>query len=922
MDTPSLEPAADALPTAPTPADAQTPRRGEGPPQDAPLRDDVRRLGATVGDLLAEQLGPAFLAQVEAVRQAAIARREGQDDGSRLQALVAGQPLAMAEALTRAFSTYFQAVNTAERVHRIRRRRDYQRASDRPQPDSLVEALGKLKASGVTLKELAHWIGRLDIEPVMTAHPTEAVRRALLEKEQEVVRCLVNGFDPSRTPHEQDADWARVRMALTAAWQTSETAPVKPSVQDEFEHVGFYLAGPIYAVVPAFYEALEEAIQKVYGAEIELPRVLRFASWVGGDMDGNPNVGAETIAAALRGSRDQVFDRYVDEVRALSGLLTQTLNRAEVSPELLRRSERYRSLLPEAAARIRPRHADMPYRVLLTLIAARLRATQDSASGAYATAAEFEADIALIGDSLIGNKGLHAGWFAVRRLLWRIRTFGFHLARLDLRQDSRIHAQAIAELLGDAGWPQRAAEDQAEVLRPYAGRSAAFGAKPGEAAQRCLAVFKQLGEASEAYGPEAIGLYIISMAQRPADVLAVLALARQAGYTASRGAVPLDIAPLFETVDDLRNGPATLRALLDDPVYRAHLSARGDRQYVMLGYSDSGKDGGTIASRWGLQRAQVELLEIAQSAGIRLVFFHGRGGSASRGGGKIAPALLASPRGSVAGTLRVTEQGEVIHRKFGIRALAVRTLEQTASAVLLASLRPRQPEAREALWRDTMTQLAAASREAYRGFVDKEGFVDYFRQATPIDVIERMTLGSRPSRRGTMKGVESLRAIPWVFAWTQCRAIITGWYGFGAALAQVATEHGEARLVEMARDWAFFRTLLDDLEMVLAKCDLDIAERFSKLAGPLHEPFFTLIREEYARTVDWVLRLKGGAQLLSRDPRLAQSIRLRNPYVDPISLIQLDLLARWRATGGEDEALLRALVATVNGVAQGLQNTG
>jgi len=386
--------------------------------------------------------------------------------------------------------------------------------------------------------------------------------------------------------------------------------------------------------------------------------------------------------------------------------------------------------------------------------------------------------------------------------------------------------------------------------------------------------------------------------------------------------VPLDIAPLFETVDDLKNAPATLQALLDDPVYRQHLTSRGDRQWVMLGYSDSGKDGGTLASRWGLQRAQVELLEVAKAAGIRLAFFHGRGGSASRGGARITPALMSSPRGSVAGMLRVTEQGEVIHRKYGIRALALRNLEQTVGAVLRASLRPREHEPREVRWRECMDALSAASRQTYRALVERDGFVDYFRAATPIDVIERMTLGSRPSRRRSMRGVQDLRAIPWVFAWTQCRSIITGWYGLGTALEQGAERFGEDALAEMARDWPFFSNLLDDVEMVLAKCDLGIAEAFSQLAGDLHEPFFALIREEFARTQDWLQRLKGGRPLLADNPRLEVSIRLRNPYVDPMSLLQVDLLRRWRDSDGEDDALLRALVACVNGVSQGLQNTG
>jgi phosphoenolpyruvate carboxylase len=447
-------------------------------------------------------------------------------------------------------------------------------------------------------------------------------------------------------------------------------------------------------------------------------------------------------------------------------------------------------------------------------------------------------------------------------------------------------------------------------------------------------VFDTLRDARSRYGTNAIGLYIISMARSAADVLAVLALARYGGLVRSSNeadaqkraevndVVPLDIAPLFETVDDLKNAPATLRALLDDPLYRKHLAARSDRQWVMLGYSDSGKDAGTLASRWSLQHAQRELLELAQSAGIRLAFFHGRGGSASRGGARITPALMSSPRGSVAGVLRVTEQGEVIHRKYGIRALALRNLEQTVGAVLRASLRPRDTDPREDQWIRWMDQLSINSRKAYRELVDRERFVEYFRTATPIDVIERMTLGSRPASRRSMRGVQDLRAIPWVFAWTQCRSIITGWYGLGSALENGAAEFGEQALIEMASDWPFFINMLDDVDMVLAKCDLDIAEAFSQLAGPLHDDFFALIRNEFERTRRWLLRLKGSEALLDRAPRLSRSIQLRNPYVDPMSLMQVDLLRRWRARDQQDDALLSALVACVNGVSQGLQNTG
>jgi len=903
-------------------------------PHDEPLREDVGRLGAMVGRMLAEQDGTAFFDRVEQVRTAAIRRRREGASVTDLAESLAGLDAGHAEALARAFATYFQAVNTAERVHRIRRRRDYQRHGSAPQPESLLDVLGRLKAQGVGADELLGWLDRLWIEPVFTAHPTEAVRRSLLEKEQAIVSSLIVNFDQARTPQERKEDDDRIFMALSSGWQTAEASPVRPTVQDEHHHVGFYLANPIYRIVPALYESLAEALRTVYGVAAKLPQLLGFATWVGGDMDGNPNVGADTIAASLATQRAHVIEHYLADVAVLARLLSQTESRVAVSSQLLQRLGDYRARFPQAAAKIRPRHADMPYRGLLTLIGARLDASlDDSHPEGYTSAGELLDDLQLMADSLIDHRGLHAGAYAVQRLIRRVRTFGLHLARLDVRQDSRVHDDALAALQADPGWHERTADERARRLQPYASGSRTFAGSSDESAVSMRAVFAELRNARGRYGAGAVGLYIISMARTAADVLAVLALARYGGLGVSPlhplgeeanagGAVPLDIAPLFETVDDLKNAPATLRALLDDPVYRQHLAARGNQQWVMLGYSDSGKDGGTLASRWGLQRAQVELLEVANAGGIQLAFFHGRGGSASRGGARIAPALMSSPRGSVAGVLRVTEQGEVIHRKYGIRALALRNLEQTVGAVLSASLRPREDEPREIRWREQMNALSASSRRTYRAFVDHPHFVGYFRAATPIDVIERMTLGSRPSSRRSMRGVQDLRAIPWVFAWTQCRSILPGWYGLGGALEQGAREFGEAALIEMAGDWPFFSNLLDDVEMVLAKCDLDIAEAFSKLSGPLHGEMFGMIRDEFARTRHWLLRLKGNAALLQDAPRLAASISLRNPYVDPMSLLQVDLLQRWRAGDCQDDAVLQALVACVNGVSQGLQNTG
>ncbi len=898
-------------------------REAEFLPPDGPLREDVGRLGAMVGRMLAEQGGEAFFERVEQVRTAAIRRRREGATVDELAASLAGLDARDAEALARAFATYFQAVNTAERVHRIRRRRDYQREGSAPQPESLLDVLGRLKAEGVGADELLGWLDRLWIEPVFTAHPTEAVRRSLLEKEQAIVRSLVDGFDRERTPQERQEDDDRIYMALSAGWQTAEASPLRPSVQDEREHVDFYLANPLYRIVPALYESLAQALQATYGVAIKLPRLLRFASWVGGDMDGNPNVGADTIAACLDSQRALVLERYREDVATLARLLSQTEGRVAASAALRARLADYRARFPAAAAQIRPRHADMPYRCLLQLIGARLALTQDDAMDGYTSSEELLDDLQLIADSLFQHRGVHAGAYAVERLLCRVRSFGFHLARLDVRQDSRVHDDALAALLDDPDWAARDSAERADRLRPYASGEAAFPHGGDANAESLQAVFTTLRDSRRSHGRDATGLYIISMARSAADVLAVLALARRGGLADEAQQVPLSIAPLFETVDDLNNAPATLRALFDDPVYRRHLAARDDQQWVMLGYSDSGKDGGTLASRWGLQRAQVELLDVADAAGIRLAFFHGRGGSASRGGARITPALMSSPRGTVAGVLRVTEQGEVIHRKYGIRALALRNLEQTVGAVLRASLRPPGSEPRVERWCEQMDTLSAVSRQStIAPSSSAQHFVDYFRSATPVDVIEQMTLGSRPASRRSMRGVQDLRAIPWVFAWTQCRSILPGWYGLGSALEQGAQQFGEAALAEMARDWPFFCNLLDDVEMVLAKCDLDIAEAFSKLSGPLHDEFFGLIRAEFARTRHWLLQLKGSDVLLRGEPRLAASIRLRNPYVDPMSLLQVDLLQRWRDGDRQDDAVLQALVACVNGVSQGLQNTG
>jgi len=914
--------------STPLPETADEPLRDlEFAPTDRLLREDVKQLGSLVGEILAEQVGPDFLAEVERTRRAAIRRREAGAKVDELADILAGVSQQRAGELVHAFATYFQAINLAERVHRIRRRRDYERGGRGPQPGSLRAVLQALRDEGVGVEEVAALLPRLRIEPVFTAHPTEAVRRELLEKEQEIISSLVADIDRGRTPTERRADRERMRMALTAGWQTAEAPAVRPSVEDELEHVGFYLSDVLYRVLPVFFEVFEDALAETLGPGIALPPVLGFGSWVGGDMDGNPNVGAATIAAALATQRGLVLAAYRRDLARLSNVLSQSSSRVAVDAAVLMRIGQYERRLPAAAARLKPRDADMPYRHLLSLMTARLQATANDKLEGYDDAASFLADIDLIEASLRAHRGEHAGGFALRRLRRRVEAFGFHLATLDLRQDSAVHDMALSAMFADPEWAQRPADERAVRLREWLQAGPGIATTPAPGAERTLDVLRTVAELRPRYGDRAFGPYIISMSRSAADALAVLVLARAGGCVDAGGNVPLDVAPLFETVDDLESASDTLRSLFGDAVYLAHLAARGGRQVVMLGYSDSAKDGGIVASRWALQQAQVALTALAHESGVHITFFHGRGGSASRGGGKTERAVIAAPRGSVDGVLRLTEQGEVIHRKYGIRALALRNLEQTTGAVLRATLRPRPPEPREPAWRAVATELANDSRANYRALVHEDsGFPAYFRTATPIDVIERLWLGSRPSRRTiageAAPGIDRLRAIPWVFAWSQNRAGLTAWYGVGHALQRAIASHGIDAMAEMARDWPFFGTLIEDVEMVLAKSDLDIFERYSRLSGELHAHYFPDIRAEFERTRDAVLAIKGESVLLAHDPRLRLSIRLRNPYVDPISLLQVDLLTRWRATGGDDEALFQALVATVNGIAAGVQNTG
>ena len=692
------------------------------------------------------------------------------------------------------------------------------------------------------------------------------------------------------------------------------------------EHVLFFVTDVLYRAVPPFYEDIESAAHRIYGDagdKVEIPNLLRFGSWVGGDMDGNPNVTAKTIRETLARQRSLILNLYFRECASLSGKLSQSTERAEFNQALIDKIDEYRGVFPNAYHEVPARHREMPYRVFLRLIQQRLQSTYDDDMFPYEKVHELVDDIELIAKSLADNKGENAGLFAVNRLLRRINTFGFHMVTLDIRQDAEVHRSVIGECLGEDDWMEMSIE--ARTARIVEAISSKEGAPMtlSTRARKTIAVFQAIAFCRRKYGPNAIGPFVVSMTQGADDMLSVLLLAHWGELHNKRGDVPLDIAPLLETVDDLQNGPAILESALATTLYRQHLQRRENRQTVMIGYSDSNKDGGLASARWALQNAQEVIVEAAEAQGIELTLFHGRGGTVSRGGSKTHVAVLGAPPGTVNGRLRVTEQGEIINEKYGLRGIALRTLEQMTGSVALATAMPRHRGNDQPEWHTMMDVIADESRRTYRKLVyETPGFYEYFRKATPIDLIERMRIGSRPSSRRRQSGIDDLRAIPWVFSWTQSRFVLPGWYGVGSGLRKAIDEFGVDAVGGMFNEWYFFRSLTADTEMVLAKSDLTIAKLYSELAGDLHDQFFPIIESEHALTRDLILQHSDHDTLLEGDVTLQRAIMLRNPYVDPMSLLQVNLLSRWRKSNYEDEAIFGALLSSVNGIAQGLQNTG
>lgn len=929
------------------------------------LRRDIRTLGGILGEVLREQGGADVFAEVERIRRACKRLRahftpEGE---AALRRQIAGLDLERAVAITRAFAIYFQLVNIAEQHHRLRRRRDHELWSESEglQEESFAALAADLRDRGVPVGEVAAAVGRLRVDLVSTAHPTENVRRTVLEKYQAIYALLMRRDREQLTPAQAEQLHTDLLVEVTALWQTDELRASPPSVLDEVKNNLFYFDDVLFDVLPAVAERLEQALGEAYPeAPPPVGEVVRFGTWVGGDRDGNPHVTPEITRRALVLQKRLVLGRYLRAVAAVARRLSCSTTLQPASAELVRSIEVDAAEMPTFAAFMARRNLTEPYRRKLFFIYRRLEITlhglgadlesqpegtgdplpPSGADAGYSGAEQFLADLERIADSLRQNRGQVLAASLLQPLLRRVRLFGFHLATMDIREHSGRHQQAVAEILAAAGRcgdyaalpPARQAEVLAAALAPGGWPAAWVPAGLSAEAGGVLGVLETVAWAQRELGAEAIGPYIISMSHGVEDVLEVLLLGLVAGlcaWTPGEGGQPvfrstLDIAPLVETIEDLHGGAAMLAALLAHPAYRPQLLARGRQQEVMLGYSDSTKDGGYLSANWALYRAQRELAAEAARAGVSLTLFHGRGGALGRGGGPLGRAIRAQPPETHTGRLRITQQGEVMSHRFLPPEIAERTLEQVLVAVCDAALQPGSGPGAEPEWVAAVEAMAERSRAAYRSLVEDPAFVPYFYAATPIEEIAMLNIGSRPSRRRAGQRIDDLRAIPWTFAWTQSRHLIPGWYGMGSALAAA----DPACLRAMYRGWPFFRTVVDNCGMALRKADLPIAAAYAELAAeavPDAPRIFARIREEYERTEAAVLRVQGGTALLDDQPALQRSIALRNPYVDPLSYLQVSLLRRLRTPGLGEEERSRHLVAvlrTLNGVAHGLRNTG
>ncbi len=935
------------------------------------LSATIHHLGDLLGEVIRQQAGEPIFALEERVRRLAKANHaNGGGHEAEIEAAIANLTIDQARDLIKSFTIYFALVNLAEQLQRIwvLRERDRERP-DEPRSESIAAAVAALRRQGVPAAELQAWLDRARIVPVFTAHPTEAKRRTTLEKLRRIAEAVERTFDPATLPAERAAQAPLIAAEIVGLWQSDEVRVVRPTVIDEVKNGLYYFEASLFDLIPRLYRELEQALTTCYPEHgWRVQPLLRFGTWMGGDRDGNPFVTPEVTVQTVRLLREAALKRHIAAIEEISHRLSMSSRQVGISAALAESLAADARDFPAVAELLAHRNPYEPYRQKCTYIRERLLLALDHARtsrpdwlagpGAagdprrYVAADDLLRDLRLMDLSLRENRGALIADGALHDLIRAAEVFGLHVATLDIRQHSERHAAALAEIFARAGIcddylaldePARAGLLSKELSDPRP----IIPAHPNYSADTLETVetFRTIAALLEQLSPGAIQTYIISMTRGPSDILAVLLLAKEAGlYRPAEGISQLDIAPLFETGADLAAASDVMESCLRLSAYREHLRLRGDVQEVMIGYSDSNKDGGYLAANWALYQAQRELRDLAAREGLELRLFHGRGGAIGRGGGPANRAILAQPPGSIGHQIKMTEQGEVISDRYGLPELAHRHLEQVVNAVLLAGFAPRTDPPPE--WEATLEHLAAVARTRYRKLVyETPEFLRYFRTATPIAEISRLKIGSRPASRKNSDRIEDLRAIPWVFSWMQSRHTLPGWYGLGYALAdfigssELNVQHltvKEPELVthrsklimlqEMYAKWPFFRAVIDNAQMILGKADMRIARHY---AGLVPEPevaqrIYNEIREEYERAAQMVCLVAQTDVLLGNAPVLRTSIDRRNPYVDPLSYIQVELLRRLRAApdGPNHAALEDLILLSISGIAAGVKNTG
>ncbi|MFC3802779.1 phosphoenolpyruvate carboxylase [Cohnella sp. GCM10012308] len=915
------------------------------------LRRDVRFLGNILGEVLVHQGGRELLDHVEKIRETSKALRAEfvPELYEEFVNTITGLEPGVRHQVIRAFAIYFQLVNIAEQNHRIRRKRDYERsAGEAVQPGSIESAILELKDKNLPLNEVQELLSGISLELVMTAHPTEAMRRAVLDVHKRIANEMMELDNPSLTYRERERLREQLRNEVLTLWQTDELRDRKPTVIDEVRNGMYFFHETLFNVLPDVYDELERCLAKYYPEQKwHVPTYLRFGTWIGGDRDGNPSVTADITWRTLNMQRNLVIHKYETLLKALMRKMSFSTTIVKVNPELLESIELEREAV-ELRTVERWTNDHEPYRIKITYMIQKLQNMREEkfkgTSQRYHQVSEFIADLQLIDRSLRHHYADFVADTHLKKLIRQVELFGFYLAALDVRQHSQEHENAMTEVLAKAGvtdkYNELGEEEKIELLhgllsdsRPLLHATASLS----EGAKECLEVYRTIHRAQEEFGEGCITTYLISMTRGASDLLEVMVFAKEAGLVrrTPEGKLVSSIqsAPLFETIDDLHAAPEIMKTLFDLPVYREAVAARGDMHEIMLGYSDSNKDGGMVTANWELRVALNKITETAGDYGVKLKFFHGRGGALGRGGMPLNRSILAQPPHTIGAGIKITEQGEVLTSRYSMEGIAYRSLEQATSALVKAAYLAKHPtldQTADAHWEEILPSISETAQTKYQDLIFRDpGFMTFFKESTPLSEVGELNIGSRPSKRKNSERFEDLRAIPWVFAWTQSRYLLPAWYAAGTAFEKYVD--GDPAKLEtlrrMYRDYSFFATLVDNLQMALAKADLLIAQQYADMIkdDEIRTRIFTLVQEEYDLTKRILLEITGQEEILDNVPVIQESIRLRNPYVDPLSYLQVQLLSelrQHREQGEDDTELLREVLLTINGIAAGLRNTG